>query len=402
MFDRLLILDTGGYLIYNGDPVDSIIYFKSRVHHANWNESECHTCGNVNPEQIFNIVEASVIDEYGKLTDVRKISPAEWSQFYRLEHIEEEVPDAGKEDLPEISFSIPGRFKQFRVFVTRDILKKVSDLQYMIINFLEAPVLAFLLAYIIRYYNVDVANRFGYTLSGNSNLPVYIFMSVIVAVFIGLTVSAEEIIKDRKILKREAFLNLSWSGYLLSKIFVLFVISALQAALFVAVGNSILEIRGMYFAYWLVLFSAWANANLMGLVISDSFKTVVTIYILIPFLVIPQIVLSGIIVKYEKLNPNISNPESIPFYGEIMTARWAYEGLATYQFMENEYQKRYYAKDKLISNASFKDNFLLNELINKIRFARRNIDDPAQKEHIAYLLGLLRTEIAKEYRYRDD
>ena len=76
MFDRLLILDTGGYLIYNGDPVDSIIYFKSRVHHANWNESECHSCGNVNPEQIFNIVESSVIDEYGKLTDVRKISPA--------------------------------------------------------------------------------------------------------------------------------------------------------------------------------------------------------------------------------------------------------------------------------------------------------------------------------------
>ncbi|HYW95742.1 MAG TPA: ATP-binding cassette domain-containing protein, partial [Bacteroidales bacterium] len=382
MFDRLLILDTGGYLIYNGDPVDSIIYFKSRVHHANWNESECHACGNVNPEQIFNIVEQSVIDEFGKLTDVRRISPVEWSRYYKDGHIEEEVPEAGKKDLPEITFSIPGKFKQFMVFVTRDLLKKVSDLQYMIINFLEAPVLAFLLAYIIRYYNVDIANRFGYTLSGNDNLPVYIFMSVIIAVFIGLTVSAEEIIKDRKILKREAFLNLSWSGYLLSKIFVLFVISALQAALFVAVGNSILEIKGMYFQYWLILFSAWANANLMGLVISDSFKTVVTIYILIPFLVIPQIVLSGIIVKYEKLNPNISSPESIPFYGEIMSARWAYEGLATYQFMENDYQKRYYSKDKLISNASFKANFLLRELINKAQFAKKNLDDPSQREHV--------------------
>ncbi len=400
MFDRLLILDTGGYLIYNGDPVDSIIYFKSRVHHANWNESECHECGNVNPEQIFNIVEASVIDEYGKLTDVRKISPQEWSEFYKEEHIEEEVQEADKNDLPEISFSIPRPLKQFFVFVTRDILKKVSDVQYMIINFLEAPVLAFLLAYIIRYYNVDVANQFGYTLSGNSNLPVYIFMSVIVAIFIGLTVSAEEIIKDRKILKREAFLNLSWSGYLFSKVFVLFVISALQAALFVLVGNSILEIRGMYFAYWLVLFSAWANANLMGLVISDSFKTVVTIYILIPFLVIPQIVLSGIIVKYEKLNPNISSPKSIPFYGEIMSARWAYEALATYQFMENNYQRRYYAKDKLISNANFKDNFLMNELINKTRFALKNLEDPSQRQHITYILSLVKREIDKEHHYR--
>ncbi|NJK97775.1 MAG: ATP-binding cassette domain-containing protein [Bacteroidales bacterium] len=26
MFDKLLILDSGGYLIYNGDPIDSIIY----------------------------------------------------------------------------------------------------------------------------------------------------------------------------------------------------------------------------------------------------------------------------------------------------------------------------------------------------------------------------------------
>ena len=164
-------------------------------------------------------------------------------------------------------------------------------------------------------------------------------MSVIVAIFMGLTVSAEEIIKDRKILKREAFLNLSWSGYLLSKVTVQFLISAIQAFTFVIIGNTIMGIKGMYFEYWLVLFSSWATANVMGLLISDSFKTVVTIYILIPFLVIPQIILSGIIVKYENLNPQISSPKNIPLYGEIITARWAYEGLATYQFMNNEFQE---------------------------------------------------------------
>ena len=75
MFDRLLILDTGGYLIYNGNPIDSIMYFKSRVQAADWNESECPTCGNVNPEQVFNIVETNVLDEFGKLTHTRRISP---------------------------------------------------------------------------------------------------------------------------------------------------------------------------------------------------------------------------------------------------------------------------------------------------------------------------------------
>jgi ABC transport system ATP-binding/permease protein len=322
MFDELLILDTGGYLIYDGDPIDSIVYFKSKIHYANYNESECHECGNVNPEQIFNIVESNMLDEYGKFTQKRKISPKEWNRFY-TEHIKthENTIDIPS-DIPKISFKIPNKIKQFLVFVKRDILAKLANTQYLVINLLEAPLLAFILAFIIKYYDESESNEVGYTLLGNSNLPVYIFMAVIVAIFMGLTISAEEIIKDRKILKREAFLNLSWSSYLISKSMVLVTISALQAAMFVLVGNSIMEIKGMYIHYWIILFSCWVAANMMGLLISDSFKTVVTIYILIPFLVIPQIILSGVIVKYEKLNPTISSPDEIPFYGEIITARW--------------------------------------------------------------------------------
>jgi hypothetical protein len=75
----------------------------------------------------------------------------------------------------------------------------------------------------------------------------------------GLTVSAEEIIKDRKILKRESFLNLSWNSYLLSKVTILFTLSAIQTFLFVLFGNLILEIQGMGMTYWLALFtiSCW-------------------------------------------------------------------------------------------------------------------------------------------------
>ncbi|MFH0759119.1 MAG: ATP-binding cassette domain-containing protein [Bacteroidota bacterium] len=400
MFDRLLILDTGGYLIYNGNPIDSIEYFKSRVQAADWNESECPTCGNVNPEQVFNIVETSVLDEFGQLTHTRKISPAEWSEHFREQYREAEKASAGLEDLPEISFKIPGKMKQFAVFIKRDILKKLNDTQYLVINFAEAPLLAFILAFIIRYYDLDVSNLFGYTLTGNVNMPVYIFMSVIVGIFMGLTVSAEEIIKDRKILKREAFLNLSWSGYLLSKVGVQFMISAIQAFTFVMIGNTIMGIKGFYFEYWLVLFSSWTAANMMGLLISDSFKTVVTIYILIPILVIPQIILSGIIVKYEDLNPQISSPKRIPFYGEVITARWAYEGLATYQYINNEYEKNFYDLKKLKSIGNLKANILITTLLNKINNIERNISEPEKADEIAYSLKVLRTEISDEFKER--
>ena len=396
MFDKLLILDTGGYLIYDGDPIEAIIYFKSRVQHANWNESECTLCGNVNPEQVFNIVEANVIDEYGNPTRSRKTSPKEWYEFYNQSKKGKQYQGEIPKDLPKNLFKIPGWLKQLKVFIEREVLSKIANTQYMIINILEAPILAFLLASIIKYYNVDPANQFGYTLMENSNLPVYLFMSVIVAFFVGLTVSAEEIIKDRKIQKRESFLNLSWSSYLSSKVIILLCLSAFQSLAFVLIGNSILEIRGMLFEYWIVLFSTWFSANMLGLLISDSFKTVVTIYILIPFLVIPQIILSGIIVKYEKLNPVISNPNSIPPYGQIIVARWAYEALATNQYINNQYQKPFYYLDEAMSISDYKRNYWITTLQNKVAICERNLDNAERADDVKNALNLLQNELEHE------
>jgi ABC transport system ATP-binding/permease protein len=395
MFDKLIILDTGGYLIYNGNPIDSIEYFKRKIEQANYNESECYVCGNVNPEQIFNIVETRVFTESGQPTDTRRISPADWSNLYKSEKKIDKREPGG--EIPKINFKTPNRLKQFIIFARRDVLSKISDIQYLIITLLEAPVLAFFLAYLIRYFDESSRNA-SYTLFNNSNLPIYIFMSVIVAIFMGLTVSAEEIIKDRKILKREAFLNLSWNSYLMSKVFVQFIISAVQAFTFVIVGNSITGIKGMYFEYWLVLFSCWAGANMLGLLISDSFKTVVTIYILIPFLVIPQIILSGVIVRFEKLNPNISSPSVIPFYGEIITARWGYEALAVKQFIYNDFEKQFYGYEKMKSRGNFKRNFWCNDLKLKLDDITNDLKSGNRSSDFNNDLGVISNEIKKELR----
>jgi hypothetical protein len=215
-------------------------------------------------------------------------------------------------------------------------------------------------------------------------------VAVIVAIFIGLSVSAEEIIKDRKMLKRESFLHLSRGSYLFSKTLVLFVISALQAILFVLVGNSVTGILHQTFAYWIVLFSAWTCANLMGLIISDTFKSVVTIYILIPFIVIPHLMLSGALLRFEKINPDISTPASVPWYGEIITARWAFEALAVEQFMNNRYERILYPYEKNMSNAEFHKNYWIVEMRNKLGELKTGEQtDPA-------LLNFITAEIERE------
>jgi len=400
MFDKLIILDTGGFLIYNGNPIESIEYFKRKIEQANYAESECYVCGNVNPEQIFNIVETRVFTESGQPTDTRRISPADWNNHFKVEKTEEQIIEPGT-TIPEINFKTPNKIKQWLVFTKRDILSKIADRQYMLITLLEAPVLALALSFLIRYFDESATNP-KYTLYENSNLPIYIFMSVIIAIFMGLTVSAEEIIKDRKILKREAFLNLSWNSYLMSKVFVQLSISAIQALTFVIIGNSITGIRGMWFEYWIVLFSCWAGANILGLVISDSFKAVATIYMWIPFLVIPQIILSGIMVKFEKLNPNISSPISIPFYGEIMSARWGYEALAVKQFKDNKYESRFYIYDKAISKAKFKKDFWCNEVKGKLENVKNDLEKGTRRENFDQNLLLSYNEIKKEQTLTPD
>jgi ABC-type multidrug transport system ATPase subunit len=398
MFDKLMILDVGGYPIYYGNPVDSVIYFKTVVNHVNSNESECVECGNVNPEQVFNIIESKVLDEYGNITRNRKVSPSEWNVYYkdRIEKAIEEVESIT--EIPESTFKVPNKFKQFKVFLTRDVLSKLTNTQYISINFLEAPVLAFILAYFIKFVNLDLSNKVGYTFRENENIIIYMFMAVVVALFIGLTVSAEEIIRDRKIQKRESFLNLSKGSYIWSKIIIMFTLSAIQAILFVLVGNSVLGIKGMIEPYWIILFSSFCFANMLGLNISASFNSAVTIYILIPILIIPQLLFSGVMVKFDKLNPIITSQNVVPVIGDMMASRWAFEALAVKQFKENKFNKKTYKYEKAIHVATYKKDYWLPAMISKLGTCDADYKKPESRQEVIAALKMIKNEIEKELK----
>ena len=395
MFDKLLVLDQGGYPIYNGNPVDSLVYFRKMVNHVNSEEAECLSCGNVKTEDVFNIIEAKVVDEFGNLTPQRKISPREWYNKYK-ENIEVFDPYAEEiKELPETGFSIPGKIKQLGIFIKRDVLSKLTNRQYVLINLLEAPALAMILAFFMRFF-VPAGGSGEYVFRENENIPVYIFISVIVALFIGLTVSSEEIIRDKKIRKRESFLNLSKGSYLFGKIGIMVGISAFQMLLFVLIGNSILEIKGMTFSYWAVLFSTCVFANLLGLNISAGFNSAKVIYILIPIVIIPQLLFSGIIVKFDRLNPIFASQSGVPWIGNIMTSRWAYEALAVTQFKWNDYEKNFFELEKRKKFSNWKKDYWLTELKNKAGRVGRILDDEAATSELEKELTVLRNELRKE------
>ena len=395
MFDRIIFMDRGGYMIYRGNPSEAVVYFKTKSNHANANEDQCIRCGNVDPDQVLQIIEAKIVNEHGKLSRTRKVTPKEWADLFARSSRNEipEVPP--KEDLPENEYSIPGLLKQVKIFFTRDILAKLTNRQYVLINLLEAPLLALIMAFFTKYFSGTSEDPSAYVFRNNENLPAYLLMSVIVFLFLGMTISSEEIIKDRKIIQRESFLNLSRGSYLHAKILIMFAVSAFQSLSYVLIGNLIFEIRGMLLPYWLILFTTSCFANLLGLNISSGLNSVIAIYILVPFLLIPQIIFSGVLVKYDKLHRSLTNYEYVPLIGNLMTSRWAYEALAVDQFKKNAYAKYYFDVDQSHSRAEYLQTYLSQNLQIKLNNLVQNKLDDADPEAIREQLQTLNSQLVQ-------
>ncbi len=396
LFDRLLLMDQEGHPVYYGDPVDAVVYFKRVTGQVNSEVGQCNACGNVNPEQIFNILEARIVDEYGNETDQRRIGPEAWNEVFRAQSFCRVAATTDAVSMPKSTFAVPGMLRQLEVYFKRDLLSKLANTQYVLINLLEAPALAYLMSIFLKFYRTGHGSAGEYIFRENDNIPQYLFIAVIVSLFLGLTVSAEEIIRDRKILQREKFLDLSRMSYLLSKVGILFMISALQTALFVLVGNKVLEIEELGLAHWVLLFSTSCFANVLGLNVSASFNSAKVIYILIPVLIIPQLLFSGIIVKFDKLHPWFASESGVPWIGNVMASRWAYEGLAVTQFMENPYEQQFYAFDQRMKTSNWKKDLWVRELQNLVGEVRRSLqgyDDGAELEHD---LSVIARELRKE------
>jgi hypothetical protein len=177
--------------------------------------------------------------------------------------------------------------------------------------------------------------------------------------------SAEEIIKDRALLKRESFLNLSYGSYISSKIVYMAGVSLIQTLLFILIGNYIMGLHGLFTTWWLILFVTALLSSLMGLLLSQCLNSVVAIYITIPILLIPQILLCGLVVSFSDLAPK-STTGNVPLIGEIIPSRWAYEALAVTSYSDNIYEAPFFELDQKKYETQFYNFGYVNELQSQL------------------------------------
>lgn len=338
MFDRLWLLDKGGYPVFDGNPIEAVTYFKGQANYADPDTSMCPVCGNVNPEIVLNIIDEKSLDERGVLTDRRKVSPKEWHELYLKNRPEQH--EVRLCDVPKTQQKQPGLLGQYFIQLKRIFATKVTNKQYLAIALLVSPLLAFICGMLTRY-----APETGYTVMENKNFVTFLFMAVIASIFMGMIGAAEEIIKDRALLQREKFLHLSYGSYMFSKMSFMAIMSLIQTLLFTLVGQAVIGFHDLFFVWWLILFAASFLASLTGLWLSQTLSSVVSIYITIPLLLIPQILLCGLVIDFNDLSSD-STTGNVPAIGNVFPSRWAFEAMAVTTYTDNAYEKPFFALDR--------------------------------------------------------
>jgi hypothetical protein len=200
-----------------------------------------------------------------------------------------------------------------------------------------------------------------YDFASAYHIPTYLFLSLTVAMFLGLTNSCDDIIRDRIVLQRERNLNVRLPYYIFAKTSTLALFAALQCALFVLIGNAILEIRGMFWPHFFFNFITALGGIAIGLLISSIVEDGKTAANVVPLILIPNIILGGALIKYEDMNRDLDfmytvqrffsthhnveqDPEDtevqVPIICEFIPMRWSYEALVVAQAKLNPLTSR--------------------------------------------------------------
>ncbi len=381
MFHKAILFDKGGRLVFFGTPNDMLRYFAEAEHQHQFGADlgACPSCGTTRPEFIFDVLETPLRDisgdiiyeenSRGQLVAARRYSPEFWRDKYEAFRLIQDVKQVSlkREPVPTLP-AAPEKKKrtqirwhdewtQFYTLMRRAFISKLRNRGNLRITIGAAPLLAFLIGTLLRYSDSGT-----YDFASAFHIPMYLFLGLLVAMFLSLTNSVDDIVSDRPVLQRERNLNIRLSYYVLAKISSLSVFALVQCMLFVLIGNYILEVRGMFWIHLGLMFLTAVGSLALGLVVSSLVADAKSAANIVPLILIPQILMSGALLKFEDMNRNpafiylmsrwftehpttdkgqkMDSKLKVPFACQFIGMRWSYEELVVAQAKLNPLTRR--------------------------------------------------------------
>lgn len=336
IFDKVLVLDQGGRMAFYGDVQGCYRFFVGAL--SGPVNAPASAVTSPEPDVIFEALEQPKVRLDGSPDLERRYPSTYWQGRYRsVAH--QYLPAPLREDVPPTPSLPPSRKASFlelsRVLLLRECLNKLRGRVGLLLQCVSASLLGAAAALACR---VNVSGQYSYRTNGA--LLNYMFLTVIVCLFLAVSGSVQEIIRDRAILLRERMLNIPFLAYLQSKFVALFLIYACQLTLYLAAGFWILRIPELFGAWWIFLAVVGCAGIGSGLALSSIPKlSERAAAVLVPLVIIPQIILCGadpfpfskmghLKLSSAKIASTDENADP-PSIAQIMPSRWAFEGLVT-------------------------------------------------------------------------
>ena len=366
LFEKVLLLDKGGCVAFFGTPQEMEKYFRDSAREL---EIELNHFSSVYLPQdadfVFDVLEAPLHNFNGLSNDgARRFSPTFWQERFETNQLVDEVAkgvlpefsseyissEADEEDQSSES-AVPIRLKKqrmrewtrlFTTHLNRALISKFRNKGTIYTIVLEAPILALLIGLTLR-----ASAEGSYSFHTGLHLPAYIFLMITVGMFLGLTNSATEILRDLPVLRRERNCRSGMGLYVAAKFICLAALAALQCAVFTWAGAWMLDIHGMFLTHWGWMTLTAVCGSAMALLISSIVTNERTALSSVPLLLVPQILLAGALVPFDEMNRGLFSGAqearadgAEPFPARLMPLRYAYEGTVVSQVTDNYFEKQ--------------------------------------------------------------
>ncbi|MEI6178502.1 MAG: ATP-binding cassette domain-containing protein, partial [Verrucomicrobiota bacterium] len=356
LFDKVLLLDSGGRLAYFGSTAGMVGYFRDACEELGIAHPSVTAKSPLGADFVFDVLETplSTIGGGSNTGAARRFPSTFWQERFEsadlMHALEASGGPSSRMGDPKTDDRLPVPPKPARrlraviaVFAThflRSFLSKIRNRGTIYSTCLEAPVLAGLIASTLR------SSPSGpYEFATALHIPAYLFLSATVAMFLGLTNSATEVLRDRPTLRRERNCQPGAASYVMAKFAALAIVAAIQCLIYLIVGNYFLEIEGMVYYHWIwMTLTAWTGTAL-ALLISSLVKTERAALTAVPLLLVPQMLLAGALVPYREMNrglfqnaTDIRERGGVPVPAVMMPLRYAYEGLIVCQAVRNPFE----------------------------------------------------------------
>ena len=364
MFDKILIIDDGGYPIFYGTPAESAEYFRRFAGKID-KESLIET--HFNPGVILNMI-TETVHNTNDSSSQRITSPDEW--YAKFAETSESKPSNG--DIKEVEHRKLNPFKSFASQLKFSFRCDFHNKLRTAMLFAIPLAMTVAMSLITRFSHSD-----DYTYFSNPNIPAWLMMMLITAFFIGLVLSAHEFIFLRQFHSNEHVIANKSTSLTLAKITKYIVhtgiISVLMTLPATAIESCIFLFPSMFATIWLLAFCGC----LTSMILSLFFRSISTVYLLIPIIVIPQMIFSGGLVQYDNFNRHFVKDNGIPLFANLMPIRWADEACMTDAYLANPIEQEIFDAKVLLYDATDKLNSLQDDTL-KSKF--RKLKNDAQTE----------------------